>query len=58
MAISSYGVTLKWGESAESVAKVVDHCEPVLCDSLRADANASVARLHSPAGLDTGVAIS
>ena len=24
MAISSYGVTLKWGESAESVAKVVD----------------------------------
>ena len=24
MAISSYGVTLKWGESAEAVAKVVD----------------------------------
>lgn len=24
MAISSYGVTLKWGESAETVAKVVD----------------------------------
>lgn len=24
MAISTYGITLKWGESAESVAKVVD----------------------------------
>ena len=24
MAISSYGVSLKWGESAETVAKVVD----------------------------------
>lgn len=24
MAISSYGVTLKWGETAEAVAKVVD----------------------------------
>ena len=24
MSISTYGVTLKWGESAEAVAKIVD----------------------------------